>query len=244
MVSNEKGGVGKSTTAVNLAHGLALLGKKVLLIDLDPQGSATRHLGRKPSPATRQLLLGGESVSKLAETVRPNLDLISSNIELADVRDYLSIKMGRTPQAARTALRDSLRGLERYDYLITDCSPSVDILTLNAMMAGDQLLVPVSADFLSAVGTEQHLQTLELAEEMGSTIELAYIVPTRYDGRTKRAQRILEILQQTFGEIVTHPIRTNTAVAEAPHFGQTIFEHAPNSHGAADYQKLVEVIES
>ncbi len=245
VVSNEKGGVGKSTTAVNLAHGLSLRGRSVLLIDFDPQGSASRHLRHEPTPATRKMILGDESPKRLAVEVRPNLHLLSSNVELADVRDYLAMKMGRDPESARGALAQALDGLRGYDYIVTDCSPAVDVLTINAMMAGDELLVPVSADFLSAVGTEQHLQTLKLVEELGSDIELGYIVPTRFDGRTKRARRILELLQDAFGEeLVTNPIRVNTSIAEAAHFGKTIFEHAPNSNGAADYAALVETVDN
>lgn len=244
VVSNEKGGVGKSTTAVNLAHALTLRGRSVLLIDFDPQGSASRHLRHDPTPATRKMLLGDDSPKKLAVEVRPNLHLLSSNIELADVRDYLAMKMGRDPDGARLAFKHCLKGLRGYDYIVTDCSPAVDILTINAMMAGDRLLVPVSADYLSAVGTDQHLQTLQLVEELGGKIELSYIVPTRFDGRTKRARRILELLQEAFDDLVTDPIRANTSIAEAAHYGKTIFEHAPNSNGAADYAALAETVDN
>lgn len=246
-ISNEKGGVAKTTTAVNVAHAMTMLGKRVLLIDFDPQGSATLALGMEQSPATYDLLVDGEPLKKLVVQARDKLDLLASDYSLAEARDivtaqYNSADPERRRRAAEKLKKALSRQLRVYDYVLIDCSPSLSVLNLNALMAADELLVPVSADFLSAAGTNQHLETLELIENLGGSVELTYIVPTRYDGRTNRARRIVEILKETFGGLVTDPIRTNTHLGESALYGQTIFEHRPNSNGAADYMALAKVV--
>lgn len=241
VIANQKGGVGKTTTAVNVAHGLALRGHQTLLIDLDSQGSAGLSLGIDPTPATYRLILSKEPLPELVARVRENLDLLTSDESLADVRDWLAVKSARDANSALRALTSGLDGhMENYEFVIIDCGPGLDILTLNALIAGTDVMVPVSVDFLSAAGTRQHLDTLEGLREVGGKARLHWVVPTYFDGRLIRAREIMALLENAFGELLTEPIRRNTRLAEAPHSGETIFEYDPKALGAEDYGKLVE----
>lgn len=127
-----------------------------------------------------------------------------------------------------------------YDVVIIDCAPSLDVLTIAAVMAATEILLPVGVDYLSAAGTRRHLDTLADVEELGGTAELRYVVPTFYDARTKHSKEILTMLQNTFPETVTHPIRINTRLREAAHVGDTIFEYDAGSRGAEDYEALTQ----
>lgn len=239
-IANNKGGTAKTTTTANLGHGLTRSGKRVLLIDFDSQGSLSLSLGLDPAPGTQRLLLANDPLDQVITEARPGLDLVRSNDTLADVRDWLAIKSARDARSALRALSDALAGnVGDYDFVLIDCGPGLDILTLNALMVAHWVMVPVSVDYLSAAGTRQHLDTLDGLSEIGGRAELKFIVPTFYDRRTNRSQEILELLQRTFGPLVTTPIRTNTRLAEAPHTGKSIFEFAPKSNGAEDYTVLV-----
>ena len=238
-VVNQKGGVAKTTTAVNVAHGLALSGYRVLLIDLDSQGSATLSFGLDLAPATYRLLLAKEPLAKIVVRTRPNLDVLPSDESLADVRDWLAVRSTRS-RGILSTLTDAIgKSAEDYDFILMDCGPGLDLITLNALMFADTLLVPVSVDYLSAAGTRLQIETLRGLEEVGGEAKLRYLLPTFYDGRLRRAREILGLLQTHFGSIVTDPIRANTRLAEAPHHGQTIFEYDSNANGAKDYQELV-----
>lgn len=238
--ANAKGGVGKSTTCYNLGFGLVQEGKRVLLIDLDSQASAGLALGLEPAPATYRLLLAGDPLPELVTQARPGLDVLTSDDTLADVRDWLAVRSARNAESAFNALGKALKPhLGSYDFTLIDSGPGLDILTLNGLMAATDVLVPVSVDFLSAAGTRQHLETLDGLRRLGGKAALSWVVPTFFDGRLIRAREILELLERTFGELVTDPIRTNTKLAEAPHLGLTIWEHDPKALGAEDYDKLV-----
>lgn len=238
-VANQKGGVGKTTTAVNLSHGLARAGRRVLLVDLDSQGSATLSLGETPAPDTARLLVAGSELADVVMSTRERLDLLRSNERLADVRDMLAMQATRKPKQAHRSLQRVLDGAD-YDVVIIDCAPSLDVLTIAAVMAATEILLPVGVDYLSAAGTRRHLDTLADVEELGGTAELRYVVSTFYDARTKHSKEILTMLQNTFPETVTHPIRINTRLREAAHVGDTIFEYDAGSRGAEDYEALTQ----
>jgi len=200
-------------------------------------------LGIEPGPATQRLLLAREALPEVVVSGRENLDVLTSDDTLADVRDWLAVRSARDARTALRALSHALKGhIDVYDFVIVDCGPGLNILTLNALMLSDSVLVPVSVDYLSAAGTQQHLETLEGLREVSGKAELRYVVPTFFDSRLNRAREILEILKQTFGPLVTDPIRTNTRLAEAPHQGQSIFEYDPRALGAEDYEQLVQRI--
>lgn len=242
LVANEKGGVGKTTTAVNLAHGLAwLMKKKVLLIDLDTQAAATISLGYSPASASHDLLMKQAQFNDLVFSARERLDLVRSNEELALALAYLDAMEAKRGMVdtARGRLKEALdRNDGRYDFVIIDCGPGLNILTINALTYCQEVLVPISLDFLSEVGTEPFINAIASMRTLNVPVRLRYIVPTFYHVRHQGNERVLERLRAAYKGLVTAPIRRNTDIAEAPEFGKTIFEHAPKSAGAQDYETL------
>lgn len=232
-----KGGTGKTTTAVSLAHGLTLSGRKVLLVDCDPQRNAAVTFGVKGEKGLDGLLMTGD-VDILQ--VRDNFFLIDSGgRRLVEVE----LQLGR--QERREArFQDALKHLKGCDYVICDCPPSMNLITINVLAYCDEVIVPVGMDYLSKVGARQ---TMEIIEEIGwltqrSSIEYR-ILPTFFDSRTRISREVLEDLKEHFGEkMFSTVIRVNTAIKEAPGTNKTIYEYAPLSRGAYDYYKLTEEV--
>lgn len=250
-LSNEKGGVGKTTSAVNLAHGLAIRGGRVILIDADSQGNSAPSLGiAEFDNSLAEVLMGECSWEDAVVEVRPGLDLLPSGPRLADVKDELLARLaaenvvamskGRLVTADNNFLSRALNGVSGYDYLIIDCAPSRDILNTNALRFVNEILMPVSVDYLATVGAGQHMMAIRDAQDAGADVKISYVIPTFYDRRTIKSGEILSELQSFFGKAVTEPIPVNVSLAEAPSFGQTIFEYAPKSSGAGAYTILVE----
>jgi chromosome partitioning protein len=236
-VFNHKGGTGKTTTAVNLAAGLADAGQSVLLVDTDSQGSVGASLGIRGEHSLYHVLMSGLSPERAAIPVRQGLDVITANETLAAAELLLAARPNRD-----RVLRDRLSsGAQDYDVVVLDCAPTLSLMNQNALVFADSVLVPVSCDYLSLVGVKQVIKTLKNVRELlKHEIAMLGVLPTFYDARSKIARDSVAALEEHFGERCLPPIRVNTKLAEAPSVKKTVFEHAPESHGALDYRNLVE----
>lgn len=233
-VYNLKGGTGKTTTAVSLASALASMGVKVLLVDADPQGSVAVSLGVKARRGLYQILVLGVDPKNCVVSARENLDVILSDRALAGAEVYLA---GR-PERHRV-MRDRFASLSGYDLVIVDCSPSVGLLSQNALRFADSVMVPVSTDFLGVVGLQQAVRIMaDLEKRTGHRIKLVGVLPTFHDGRLRVCRDAMETLRRYHGEFLLPPIRVNAKLKEAPSQRLTIFEHSKRSSGAADYYEL------
>ena len=249
-IINQKGGVGKTTTAVNLSAALALAGQRVCLADMDPQAHASLHLGvayEPPAPTMYDLLLREVQWDEVCRLAADNLWLLGSHIDLAAVEVEFA---GVTDREG--VLRNKLRAAgEAYDYLLIDCPPSLGILTLNALAAVDEVFIPLQPHFLALHGLSKLLETIGLvARRINPQLKLSGIVLCMYESATRLAGEVVHdvqtFLDQARGQptpwadahILPTRIRRNIRLAEAPSFGQSIFDYSPDSHGAEDYRQL------
>jgi len=243
-ILNQKGGTGKTTTAVNLAGGLADAGYSVLLLDLDAQGHVATSLGAKTNHGIYQLLLEGQAPRMCITQLRKRLHCIVGDERLANVELWLA----NLPNDGRRefVLRDRIAPIEaQFDFIIADCGPAMSLMNINALTYADWVLTPVSCDFLSLVGVKQMLRTVKrVNKDLGSKVEILGVIPTFYDRRNRISDEAVKTLKSYFRDKVLPPIRINTQLKEAPQHEQTIFEYAPHSRGAADYASLVEAVVS
>lgn len=238
-VFNHKGGTGKTTTAVNLAAGLAEAGKRVLLIDADGQGNVGASLGIRGEKTLYHVLVQGVSVEEAAIPVRNNLDVLTSNEMLAAAELYLAQRPNRH-RVLRERLGSAVKG---YDVVVLDCAPALSLLNQNALVYADGVVIPVGCDYLSLIGVKQVLKTLKNVRTLlQHEPRILGVIPTFYDVRNRISRDAVETLEKHFGERCLSPIRVNTKLREAPSMRQTIFEYAPDSHGAIDYRRAVEEI--
>jgi len=236
-VFNHKGGTGKTTTAVNLAAALAEKGKSVLLVDADGQGNVGASLGIRGEKTLYHVLVLGMSVEECAIPVRTGLDVLTSNELLAAAELYLAGRPNRD-RVMRERLGTRADG---YDVVVMDCAPALSLMNQNALVYADSVIVPVSCDYLSLVGVKQVLRTIKNVREMlKHDVSILGVVPTFYDVRNKTSREAVDALTAHFGDRCLPPIRVNTKLREAPSAKQTIFEYAPDSHGALDYLTLVD----
>jgi len=235
-IANQKGGVGKTTTAVTLAHGLALKHHNVLLVDLDPQGQCAPHLGMEQEPGVFNLLVAELPLRDVARTTgRPNLWLLPGN-KRTKTAETLMVVEAKGVDTLQSVLGEKVNG-DRLNYLVLDTAPSVGGIQENALYACDILLVPTSLDHLGLKGLMEILKTLRAVNR--PTPPEVWILPTFYDEVTRESQVNLAHLQETFGELVLPPIHRATVLRECPAVGRTIFEHAPESRAAEEYARLV-----
>lgn len=240
-ILNQKGGTGKTTTAVNLAAGIAERGHKVLLIDTDAQGNVGVSLGVSGEQSLYHVLVEGADPVEAAVPVRAHLDVITSNCTLAAAEIWLARQSSEQRSRIMTRRLNRMHVSRRYDYVVLDCGPSLNLLNQNALSYADEVLVPVTCDYLALVGVKQVLRTLkDIERHLHHAVRISAVLPTFYDGRTRLGREVLETLQGHFASKCLAPIRLNTRLAEAPSHRKTIFEYAPQSNGAEDYNRVVD----
>lgn len=238
-IANQKGGVGKTTTAVNLASCIAAQGNQVLLADLDQQANATVALGldRNTTPSSYDCLIGGTSIAEAARPAGPdNLWVVPASRDLAGA----SVELPRI-DGMETRLREGLGPVrERFALTLLDCPPSLGPVTVNALTAADRVLVPVQAEYLALEGLVQFLETLEMIRrQLNPSLVMTGVVITMHDERTRLANDVEAELRQHFPEQVFDTvIPRSIRVAEAPSFGLPVTDHAPSSRGAHAYEAL------
>jgi len=241
-ITNQKGGVGKTTSALNIGAGLARAGKKVLLIDLDPQGNLTEGCGVDPDTldaSAYEVLVEGLPVRQAIRAVGTGLDLLPSNRNLAGAEVELVNEADKNLR-----LREALAKVRGYDYAIIDCPPSLGQLTVNALSAAGEVMIPVQPEYYALRGLRSLLDTVEAVRDHNNKrLRITGVFATRYDSRKNLNQGVLDQLRQHFGDRLFRTlVRDNIALAEAPAAGLDIFEFRGSSHGASDYQDLVNEI--
>ncbi len=239
-VINQKGGVGKTTTTVNLGAALAKRGLRVLLLDMDPQANLTVHVDKRPdleSHTLTSLLVEDTPLQDLVQpTTLPNLAVVPSDTSLAGVEQVLANRIGR-----ETILREALDvfpAAKDYDFVLFDCPPSLGVLSANALVAAHHVVIPMQAEYLSLQGMAKLLEVIQLVQKrLNPQLNIACVLPCMLDGRTNLSTEVLREIDAHFGPMLAKTrIRNNVKLAEAPSFGRTIFEHAPDSNGARDYE--------
>lgn len=238
-ISLSKGGVAKSTSAVSIAHGLSMTGKKVLLIDSDDQGQDSYLLGVHPERGLAEVLNEEFSPSEAAHEARPGLFILAGGKELSGVKRFI----GRKDYGAEKTLSEALSNIEgQFDFVLVDTSPAWDTLTINALFYCTELLIPVSLEALSLNSLAEFAQRLEGVRKFNPSLKHSFLLPTFADGRVKKSKEIMGILEKHYNSTLCAPIRYCSRISEASGFGQTIFEYAPKSTGAQDYKRMVERI--
>src|SRR5918911_896093 len=249
-ILNQKGGVGKTTTAVNLAAALAECGQRVCVLDLDPQAHATTHLGIEPdgkSPSMYDVLVHSRPLAEVRRKVEENLWVAASDINLAAAEVELAGVVGR-----EVILRDQLLQEEgSFDFVFMDCAPSLGVLTLNALAAANEVFIPLQPHFLALHGMGKLFETTALvAKRINPALKVTGIVLSLYESATRLAQEVVQDLQDYLDKsrgsnapwakarIFASRIRRNIKLAECPSYGQSIFAYAPHCHGAEDYAAL------
>jgi chromosome partitioning protein len=235
--ANQKGGVAKTTTTLNLGVALQELGYRVLAVDMDPQGNLTMSLGLNPNdvrPSMFDVLVNGVNIEDAL--VQRELDVVVSSIDLAAAEISLSSLIGRERMLSKALLQVD----DRYDYILIDTPPSLGLLTVNALTAADAVIVPVQCEYLSLRGLAQLERTLELVRDnLNPEVHIAGIVATMYDSRTVHGREAVEVLRSSFGDLVFETTIAKTIrFAEAPVKGESVLKYAPDSKAAQAYRQL------
>ncbi len=241
-IFNQKGGVGKTTTSINLSAGVGKLGKKVLLIDLDPQGNSTSGLGIEKNNVENiiydVLAMDEDIENSIYDTSAENLRLIPSNNQLAG----LEIEFARAGNW-ENVLKDKLQNIkEDYDYIFIDCPPSLGILSVLALIAADSVIIPIQCEYYALEGVSQLFQTIEMVKRSyNPNLDIEGVVLSMFDGRTNLSIQVVEEVKAFFkGKVYTNIIPRNVRLAEAPSYGLSIMDYDEKSKGAEAYMELAE----
>lgn len=227
--ANQKGGVGKTTTAVTLADGLARMGKRSLLVDLDPQGHLALSFGLEKSPGLYRLVCLDEPLEEVVQHIRPNLDLVAGDKQTEKVKRQITLADFR-----ETILSDLLRGSD-YEVVLLDMAPSLDVLHINGLIAADWVVIPTRLDALAVDGVKEILTTLAEIGRSGHKYRGYSILPTFFDRTTRETLLQFEEITRVFGANVWPPVPQDTRVRETAAYGQTLWEYSPDSSSVEGY---------
>jgi chromosome partitioning protein len=255
VVANQKGGVGKTTSTVNVAAGLSQLGQRVLVIDLDPQGNASTALGvdhHRGVPSTYDMLVEGQPLADVVTECAdlPGLWVVPATIDLAGAEIELVSVVAREQRLARAINAHPLVGTaeevgdDRFDYVLVDCPPSLGLLTLNALVAGREMFIPIQAEYYALEGLGQLLETVEMVRQhLNPQLIVSTILLTMYDARTRLAAGVADEVRGHFGDqVLKTAVPRSVRVSEAPSSGQTVMTYDPASAGALSYREAAREI--
>lgn len=240
-LTNQKGGVAKTTSTMNIGAALAQLNKKVLLVDLDPQHNLTVSLGIPAHELDKTIYDLLKKTAQPDEVIihRKSFDVLPASLRLSAADMELSNIPGR-----EFLLKETISTIEGYDFILLDSPPSLGLLTLNALTAAQEIFIPLQTQFLALQGISMLMETVQIVQtRLNPKLEVSGIIATLFDGRKKLDREVIDYVQELFGDKLFKTfIRENIALAEAPSFGKTIFEYRANSHGAEDYLALAHEI--